>query len=68
MLWPPSFCKKGSPNCVGPYIKRRRWKLNENYDDKAPAVGANVNYFPDEKDYEIGYNWTKAKKYRNMML
>lgn len=70
MLWPPSFCKKGSPDCIGPYVKRSKWVYNKDYEFKGfgKAVGKNIPYFKEKLDYEIGYNWTKAKKFRNMML
>jgi hypothetical protein len=68
MMWPPSFCKKGTSNCVGPYFKRSKWVLNEGYNDKQAAVGDNVPYFNTPQDYEVGYNWDKATKFRNMML
>jgi len=68
ILWPPSFCKKGTEDCVGPYMKRTLWEINESYNDKEKAVGENVPYKANTATYEVGYNWTKAKKFRNMML
>lgn len=68
MMWPPSFCKKGTPNCVGPYMKRHRWEKNLAYDKKKKATDKNVAYFQVFEDYEIGYNWDRAKKYDNFML
>jgi hypothetical protein len=44
MMWPPSFCKKGEKDCVGPYMARSKWIFNEAYDDKEKAVGENVPY------------------------
>ena len=47
-------------------MKRQKWRYNTKYDRTKDAVGENVPYFEDHKDYEIGYNWTRAKKYRSM--
>lgn len=49
-------------------MKRTLWEINESYNDKEKAVGENVPYKANTATYEVGYNWTKAKKFRNMML
>jgi len=66
--WPPNFCKKGTKNCQGPYVKRFSWKENKDYNKVEPAVGANVPYFRIDEDFEIGYNWSEAKKFESFML
>jgi len=68
MQWPPSFCKKGTEDCVGPYIQPMIWKKNPKYDDKEDAVGDNWSHEKVPADYEIGYNWSRASKYENMFL
>ena len=68
MYWPPRFCRKGEKNCVGPYMKRFKWKYNTNYTNLKKAVGDNQRYFREEMDYEIGYDWTKSSKFEKMGL
>jgi hypothetical protein len=49
-------------------MKRTLWEINDSYNDKEKATGDNVPYTAVPATYEVGYNWTKAKKFRNMML
>jgi hypothetical protein len=68
MMWPPRYCKKGAPNCVGPYMKRYKWIFNGDYDDMKKISSENMKYTMKWMDYEIGYDWTQANKYQNFGL
>jgi hypothetical protein len=68
MYWPPSFCKKGDEGCEGPYMTRKIWTMNPDFDDKEDAIGDNVKATQSYAEYDIGYNWSKAKKFENFSL
>ena len=49
-------------------MKRYKWLFNGDYDDTKPISSENMKYMMKWMDYEIGYDWSHAKKYENFWL